>query len=705
MAADALPRSLMENPWLDQWLSLAIPGRVRLNTGKVEIGQGILTALAQIAADELDVAFESVDIVSGRTDDAPNEYLTSGSLSVEVSGRSIQLAAALARHELRAVAARHLAAAAGDLTIRDGAILKDGHPTNLDIWLLSSEVGWHQRVTGEVAAKPAAKRRIIGRPLPRLDLPAKIRGAAFIHDLDFAGMRHARIIRRPTVDARLIDLDDARVRAVFPGVEIVRQGDFLAVLGKGEHETQRAFELASSLARWENAERTPMTQGLRDWLQARGSIATTVIATGDGAAGQRRFEAVFTRPFIAHASIGPSCAVANFVDYNLRVWTHSQGVFPLRQQLARVLGLDLARVSVVHVQGAGCYGHNGADDVALDAALIAMARPGQPVRVQWTRRDEFQHAPCGAAMAVRLQARCNEIGEVIDWRHEIWSGPHNRRPGAGGGANLLAAEALSPPWPRLDPEDVPLAAGGGATRNAEPLYDFPNRAVVLHGVHQMSVRSSALRSLGAHANVFAIESFMDELATAYGRDSLEWRLAHLRDPRAREVLIRVTQRAGWKNAPTQENRAQGLAWARYKNHAAYCAIVAEVAAGDDIRVERIWCAVDAGAIVNPDGVCNQIEGGIIQATSWTLKEALDFDQAGITTENWEAYPILRFSEVPDIEIELTDRPELPMLGVGEAAQGPTTAAIANAVAKALNLRVRDLPLTRDRLVGAMLNPS
>jgi nicotinate dehydrogenase subunit B len=704
MAADTLPRSLEEHPWLDEWLSLETPGRVRVNTGKVEIGQGILTALAQIAADELDVAFESVDIVSGRTDDAPNEYLTAGSLSVEVSGRSIQLAAALARHKLLAVAARRLAAVAGDLTISDGAILKDGRSTNLDIWLLSSEVDWHQKVAGDIAAKPPAERRVIGRAVPRLDLPSKIRGSAFIHDLDFAGMKHARVIRRPTLFARLTSLDETRFRAEFPKVEIVRQHDFIAVLGDNEHETQRAVEFASALARWENVERIPVTQGLRDWLQGHGSVATTVIATGNGIAGPRRFEAVFTRPFIAHASIGPSCAIASFVDSNLRVWTHSQGVFPLRQQLARVLTLDIAQISVVHVQGAGCYGHNGADDVALDAALIAMARPGRPVRVQWTRRDEFQHAPCGAGMVVRLQAQCDEAGQVTDWRHEIWSSPHNRRPGSGGGPNLLAAEALSPPWPRLDPEDVPLVAGGGATRNAEPLYDFPNRAVFLHGVRQVAVRSSALRSLGAHANIFAVESFMDELANAFGRDSLDWRLAHLRDPRARQVLTRVTERSGWKDAPRQESRAQGLAWARYKNHAAYCAIVAEVTAGENIRVERIWCAVDAGAIVNPDGVCNQIEGGIIQATSWTLKEALDFDDAGITTENWDGYPILRFSEVPDIDIELIEAPELPMLGVGEAAQGPTSAAIGNAVANALSLRVRDLPLTRDRLVAAMLDP-
>jgi CO/xanthine dehydrogenase Mo-binding subunit len=353
---------------------------------------------------------------------------------------------------------------------------------------------------------------------------------------------------------------------------------------------------------------------------------------------------------------------------------------------------------VAHVEGAGCYGHNGADDVALDAALLARAAGGRPVRVVWSRADELAWAPFGPAMAIALEADVDAAGEVLAWRHDLWSNGHSTRPGRAATPTLLAASHLERPFDRLLAINPPLPAGG-ADRNAIPLYDFPAQRVVNHRLLSMPLRASALRSLGAFANVFAIESFVDELAHARAEDPVAWRLRHLSDPRARAVVEAVARRAGWTGWQRRENRGHGIGFAKYKNLGAYCAVVAEIEAEREIRVHRLVVAVDVGLVINPDGVANQIEGGAIQAASWTLKEAVRFDLARVTSAAWEDYPILKFSEVPVVEVEIVSRPDAPWVGAGEAAQGPTAAAIANAVYDALGVRVRDLPITPERIAA------
>jgi CO/xanthine dehydrogenase Mo-binding subunit len=411
-------------------------------------------------------------------------------------------------------------------------------------------------------------------------------------------------------------------------------------------------------------------------------------------------EASYTKPYISHASIGPSCAIARIDDGKLMVWSHSQGIFNLRRDLALALAMREDAIVVRHVEGAGCYGHNGADDAALDAALLARAAGGRPVQVQWMRDDEFAWAPCGPAMALSLRAALDPQGNIVDWQHELWSNGHSSRPGRSQGPALAAAWHLARPHERPSAINLPLPAGA-ADRNAIPIYDFPNQRVVNHYVREMPVRTSALRSLGAYANVFAIESFMDELAQAAEIDAIAFRLRHLEDPRGRAVIDAAARRAGWSNWKPVEGRGHGIGFAKYKNVGAYCAAIAEVEVGREVRVNRLVLAVDVGLVINPDGVINQIEGGAIQSTSWTLKEEVKLDARGIASLDWEHYPILKFSEVPAVEVELIDRPELPAAGAGEAAQGPTAAAIANAVAHALGLRVRELPLTYEKIAAAI----
>jgi CO/xanthine dehydrogenase Mo-binding subunit len=418
------------------------------------------------------------------------------------------------------------------------------------------------------------------------------------------------------------------------------------------------------------------------------------------APGTTRFEATYSRGYLAHASISPSCGLAVYKDGHLTVWTHCQGVFPLRGALARTLKLAPENMTVVHVQGSGCYGHNGADDAAADAAIVAMQTPEVPIRIRWRREEEFVYEPKTSAMVVKVHAQLGADGTPSDWTAEIWSGTHNGRPGSG--ANLLGAYALPEHPPDPPPGDVPESNGGGATRNAEPLYDIPQKRILQHLVTETPVRVSSLRGLGAMPNVFALECAIDELAERAGRDPVDYRLSITSDRRARAVIEKAAAMANWRpDAPSGSGIGRGLAFARYKNKAAYAAVVVELEVGDEIRLRHVRCATDAGLVVNPDGAINQLEGGIIQSASWVLKEQVRFD-GGVASFDWQTYPVLKFSEVPEIDIELINTRDPVPLGVGEATAGPTAAAIGNAVSHALGIRIRDLPLTRERLLAALL---
>jgi CO/xanthine dehydrogenase Mo-binding subunit len=438
-----------------------------------------------------------------------------------------------------------------------------------------------------------------------------------------------------------------------------------------------------------------------NWLLQQPTIDKVIGAPeAADAQGRRRFEAIYTKPYLAHASISPSCGLALFDNGHLTVWTHCQGVFPLRGALARTLKLAPDAITVHHVQGAGCYGHNGADDAAADAAIIAMQEPGRPVRVRWRREEEFLHEPKAPAMLVKVRALTDEAGRPVDWTAEIWSATHNGRPG--GGNPLLGGEALPDPLPLPPPGDVPEANGGGATRNAEPLYDIAQKRIIHHLVPDVPVRVSSLRGLGAMANVFALECAIDELAGHAGQDPVAYRLSITADPRARAVIEKAASMANWNAADRGGAGAgRGFAFSRYKNKAGYAAVVVSLDVDEEIRLRRVWCAADAGLVINPDGAINQLEGGILQSASWVLKEQVRFDD-GVSCLDWESYPVLRFSEVPEIAVELVSSGDGTPLGIGEVSAGPTAAAIGNAVAHALGARIRDLPLTRERIMAALL---
>jgi len=705
MISNTLPLSLIDNPLLSQWIAFEEKGRVRVGSGKVEIGQGILTALTQIAAEELDVRPEQVNLVSGQTDVSPAEGFTSGSYSIAVGGASIRLVCAEVRSLFLERLAETLGCPVSELSIEDGKFLHSGKDTGRDYWSMAGEVALDRRASGAAPIKRPSSYRIVGKSLPRLDLPAKVAGAAFIHDIAPGEVLHAHVLRQPWRGAHLAALDESAVRkAAQAPIEILREGEFVAFTADSEIAVMRAAESARTLARWEGGTPAPDDIGTPTWLKAQVSRDRTV-ETGakTPATGNRVVEASYSRPFLTYGSIGPSCALAEFTDGALKVWSHCQGPAVLRDWLARALGLAAKQVTVFHRQGAGAYGHNTADDAAFDAAFIAMHRPGRTVRVQWSREDEFAAAPISTAMAIKLRAVLDHDSKPADWSIEIWSPPHAQRPGMNGNSNLLGAAAL-PNAPPLNPlNDVPDERGGGATRNAVAIYDLPRHRLIHHLLPQMPLRTSSLRGLGAWANVFAIESFVDELAAIADEDPVSYRLSLLSDSRARCVVETAAQMSGWfAQSQFGEGRARGFGFARYKNIASFAAVVAEVEVDEEVRLKKIWCAADAGLVISPDGAKNQIEGGIIQGASFVLREQVRFADGKVATSNWDDYPILRFSDIPEIEIELIDARDQPALGLGEASVGPTGAAIGNAVTRALGKRIRDLPLTRERIVAALL---
>ncbi|HKN02161.1 MAG TPA: molybdopterin cofactor-binding domain-containing protein [Candidatus Binataceae bacterium] len=702
MSRPKLPWSIEENPLLCQWVDFSEPGIARVFSAKVEIGQGIVTAIAQIAAEELKLPMSKVLVVSGDTRCCPNENYTAGSMSIEIGGTSVRMACAEARHAIVERAARMLDADESRVAADGGLILLDGAPAGLDYWQVAREVDWKRPITGTAPFTAPESSTFLGKSVARLDLPAKVAGPAFIHDLELPGLLHGRVLRPPSYGARLRSLDQSAVEHLPGVVKIWRNGDFVGVCCEREYQAVRALEALRAGARWIESEVSSGTRSWRELLPTLRSIDSESEA-GErpaGAANVRRLSATYSRPPIAHASMAPSCAVAVYDEGRLTVWTHSQGVFPLRGALASAIGLDESHIAVIHVQGAGVYGHNGADDVALDAVLLARQVPSRPVRIQWNREDELAWSPLGSPMVVKIEGAVSAAGDIIDWSSEIWSGPHGQRPRARGPVNLLAAAHVDPPIPFPEAYEVLSGFAGGA-RNSEPGYDLPHRKIVLHSLPGLPFRTSALRTLGGYANVFATESFMDELADAAGADPVEFRLHHLSDPRARRVIETAVRLADWQfNAERGRGRAAGIGFARYKNTAAYVAVIANVEVREDVRVSKVVGAVDAGLVINPDGVVNQIEGGIVQSISWTLKEQVVFDGRRVTTRTWEDYPILRFDEVPELVVDLIERPDCSPLGVGEAAQGPAAAAVANAVARALDLRIRDLPITRERIVAA-----
>jgi len=699
----AAPGQTIPPGQIDAWLAIAPDSGVTLYTGKVELGTGVATALAQIVAEELDVAVRRITVVQGDTARTPDQGITAGSKTIQRGASIIRQAAADARYTLRLLASVRLSTSVDQLATADGVVSVIDDPSRRATY--GELVGgrrFSRPVTRDFQTKPRAAYTVVGAPVPRLDIPAKVAGThVYVQDLRVPGMLHGRVVRPQAVGAGVAAVDEGSVRELPGVVRVVREGDFVGVVCERE---EQAITAARALkVTWRGGARLPAMAALHDALVQSPSTPRVLVNRGDVEGALKRAAAPLDReyrwPYQMHASIGPSCGVADVRKDGATVWTASQGVFDLRGALAGLLGLPAERIRAIFVEGSGCYGHNGADDAAADAAILSRA-VGRPVRVQWMRHDEHGHEPKGPAMVMRVRGALDADRHVAAWDYAVWTPTHTRRP-AGRAGNLLAGEETGAL------EAVTRVSGGD--RNAQHGYAFPSNRVVVHELDRSPLRVSALRGLGAPANTFANESFVDELAAAAGADPVEFRLRHLGDPRAVAVIRAAARAAGWTPRPAPAPGARsggpavgrGIAYCQYENENAYVAAVVEVEVSRDrgaIRVRRVAVAHDCGLVVNPDGVRNQIEGNVLQAISRTLKEAVQFDAGGVTSLDWSAYPILTFAEAPDaVEIVLVDPGDKPPVGAGEPATCPIPAAIANAVFDATGVRLRTVPFTAERV--------
>ena len=709
--------SLEKQPNLDQWMSITSDGRVIVRSGKVDIGQRISTAMAAIAADELDVAIDRIDMAQVETGVSPDEGVTSGSNSMQDSGQAIRLAAATARRHLIARAADQLEVDAASLELSDGLIRSRDTNRSVTYWDLQGDQPFEIPVDPEAEVKAPGDYSEVGNPQAARGLAELVTGEMlFVHDMTLPGMLHARGVRPPHYHARLQSLDAAACgRIEETGIKVVRDGSHIAVAGEDEYAVIKAAERLTAAATWDMGAGLPIAD-IYENLTANERISLPV---ADGiplkepvpdlpdppADAAVTLSARYEKPYHMHGSLAPSAALSLAEGKNLHIWTHSQGIYVLREALAAGLGMAEDDLHIVHALGAGCYGHNGADDVAVDAALVARALPGTPVLLKWSREDEHAWEPYSTCMAMRVQASVDANGSVVAWSQESYGDtflmrPSNSPPGEG-------AKRLLPLRYIENGADDPVAQPAmryhvGVHRNLDPLYTFPNPRLVKNLVRGLPLRTSALRTLGGFANVFAIECFLDELAEAAGVDAVEFRLRHLDDARGKACLRAVAD--GLYKTTKPENRGLGIGFSQYTNSKAYAAVGVELSVGDDaaIKLHRAVLAVDAGQVVDPDGLAMQSEGGFIQAASWALHEQVTFDRDGVTSRDWDSYPILRFDNVPEIETILMDRPGDPFLGAGEAVSGPAGAAIANAVHDATGLRLRRMPFTPDAIrVAAM----
>lgn len=684
MAADGINSPSLElNPTIGHWLSFDRTGAIGIKSGKVELGQGILTALRQIVATEFGTTLDLIRIEESSTAQSPNEAFTAGSMSIEHSGNALRAAARAARTVI--ASPNFVASRLEEIDL------------NLDI--ISVLTG----SASESAGSPKSslpdlptENRITSAS--RIDLPTKIVGQpAFLQDWRLPGQVFARMVHPPQRGSVLIEHHPEDALAISGVSHVFCQESFLAVVAIDEYSAiQGALALSQSSVWGEPESEVSQINNEEIFGLLRSSPGVKeVYAESDPEQVRtdgKLVQASYSREFIAHASIGTSCAIALKENEQLHVWSHTQGIYPLRSDLAKLLEISPDNVEVSHVPSAGCYGHNPADDAAAEAAVLATAFPGIPIALTWSREAELAWDPFGPAAIVDIAARVSETGELTSWDYQAFSTGHSTRPTTLAIPAFLASELLTPGVHLPPAGDPPFATGGGIGRNAVPGYRIGSITAQGHLSQNMPIRTSALRSLGAHLNVFATESHMDDLADLVGIDPIDLRTSNLDDLRGIDVLNRVRQLASWDSYSVSESTGLGVGYARYKNKGAWCAVVAEVEVEKSVVVRNLWIAADVGQVINLDGVLNQIEGGAIQSLSWTLKERVRIEGGKVTSDNWEDYPIIRFTEVPPIHIEILDQPDQQSLGSGEAAMGPTAAAVGNAIAQILGIRIRDLPI-------------
>lgn len=699
-ASASPPKSLDPNQ-VDSFLAFDSDGSGTLYTSRVDVGTGLRIAMIQMAAEELGVSVDRIGFVSGDTALTPNHGGTGGSRGVPQGAVAIRQAAATLRQHLLSLGAEQLQRPVAELVLSDGRVRPANGGQGVGIGDLIGGRAVALQVDPQAPLKNPAEYTVVGKPIPRPDIPGKCTARhPYLQDFTVPDMLHARVIRPPAIEAQLLSVDESSIRHI-PDVSVVRIQNFLAVVASDEWAAIRAAtELKANWSEWQGL---PGSEGLDRHIRQTAVVRDdSVVSRGDAAAAMtaaaKQLSATYSWPLQSHASLGPACAVADVRADGATVWTASQGPHSLRNYFAKVFGIPAEKLRLVYLDASGSYGTNGGNDAAADALLISKTI-GKPVRVQWSREDEHGWDPKGPAQLLALRGGLNAEGRLLAWETQMWN--PNNLPGS---RPVLAADAAG----------IPQDHGQSTrsmTQNTDPPYAVPNLQVTAHWLTVTPLRLSNLRAPGKIANVFAVESFTDELAAAAGTDPVEFRLRGLTDPRATEVLQRAATMIGWQSRPAPNPRpaqgnvrlGRGVAYVRYKQEENYVGMAMEVAvdrASGRISVRRVTCAHDCGLVVNPDGLRNQIEGCILQTLGRALHEEVTFDRSRVTSVDWRSYPILTFPEVPTIDIALVDRPTLPPYGAGEPATAPVAAALANAVFDAAGIRLRTVPFTPERVLAA-----
>lgn len=685
---------------VDSFIAVHADGSVTIYTSKVDVGTGLATAYRQTAAEELGIPVERFTVIEGDTALTPDHGGTGGSSGIPRGAADIRRAAATARQALIDLGAKQLNQPATQLTITGGDVIhSNGQRVTVASLVAGKRLG--VKVNANAPLKNPSTYTIVGKPILRADVPGKCTAKhPWLQDHTLPGMLHGRVVRPPAVGAKLLSVDENSIRAL-PGVRVIRIESFLGVVAKDEWAAVRAAKEIK--ATWSDSQVLPGSKDLSHWVRQAPVDRDQALANrgdfnGALSSAAKQLTATYYWPFQSHASLSPSCAVADAKESGTTIWSAAQNPYGLRANLARVFGIPLDKMRVVYLDGSGSYGTNGADDAAADALLLSRA-VGQPVRVQWMRQDEHGWDPKGPAQLHELRGGLDANGNISAWETQMWipDGPQGSR-------------AL------LGPESAGMSQthGQGAglmTLNLDPPYPVPNLRVVSHHLKDTPLRLSNLRAPGKIANIFAVESFADELAAAAGMDPVAYRLRGLTDPRAVEVLKRASGMMDWQTRPSPNPYAaegnvlvgRGMAYVRYKQAENYVALGITVAvnkATGKIAVRRVVCAHDCGLVVNPDGLRNQVEGNILQTLSRTLHEEVTFDKARVTSVDWASYPLLSFPEVPAVQVALIDRPEQPSYGAGEASSAPVAAALANAIFDATGVRLRTVPFTAERVKAA-----
>lgn len=683
--------SLKKNPNFSSWLKFLSNGDILVKTGKVEIGQNIKTALVQIVAEELNISIDKIEIISGDTEITPDEMYTAGSFSIEHSGTAIKKAAAFAMNIILDEAAKYFKVNKKSLEIHNGYVYKVGFPdikkTYIEILGNCPRI-YHLNIDKRIKTKNSNNFTIVGKNIHKLDGEKIVNGKEyFIHDIHKKNMLYARVIRPAYYFS---DINSERLENIiknFGNIKFIKNNNFLAAVSDDEGELINSIHKIRSSLLFKKKIQNVDNNNLYAKMDLAKGIDISVINKNfqNISDTATTLSSTYKKPYVAHASLAPSLAFAYYNQKKLTIYTHSQGVFPLRKEIAKLLRINESNIHIIHKPGAGCYGHNGADDVALDAALIALEIPNKWIKLQWDRTDEFIWEPYGSPMIINLQAIINKEKNIISLNTKIISDTHSTRPMDGG--NLIAEWYIKNGMPKKAIEPME-----GAYRNAIPKYRIPFLKIDTRFI-KTPLRVSAFRSLGALGNIFALESFIDECALYTGSDPVEFRLKHLDDDRAIKVINTVKEISHFTSNLSFNGNGSGIAFAQYKNHAGYVAVVVELAIkNNSIKLKKIYASADVGLIINPDGVKNQLEGGIVQALSIALLEKLPLVEGNPIAKNYDTYPIISFNKIPPIEIVLLENKNNNSVGTGEASMGPTVAALYNAVYSATGKRIRELPL-------------